>query len=85
MKFSGKTYAEIDLAPFKNGIETGFTFDVFFKVNNTGNMNAKVVNCKNMSTPYQGFMLDTEKALLEGKQSVKHNSKRILGLELHLL
>ena len=71
LKFSGKTYAEIDLAPFKNGIETGFTFDVFFKVNNTGNMDAKVLSCKNMATPYQGFMIDTEKALLEGRQSVK--------------
>lgn len=71
LKLSGKTYAEIDLQPFLNGIETGLTFDIYFKVNNTGNMDAKVVSCKNPLTPFQGFMIDTEKALLEGKQSVK--------------
>lgn len=71
LKLSGKTYAEIDLQPFLKGIETGLTFDIYFKVTNTGNMDAKVVSCKNPLTPFQGFMIDTEKALLEGKQSVK--------------
>ena len=71
LTFSGKTYAEIDLAPFLNGIETGLTFDIYYKVNNTGNMDAKVVNCKNTESPYQGFMIDTEKAMLTGRQTVK--------------
>ncbi|MGL5649241.1 MAG: hypothetical protein ACRDDY_15485, partial [Clostridium sp.] len=71
LKFAGQTYAEIDLAPFLNGVETGFTFDVLFKVENTGNMDAKVVDCKNPISPYQGFMIDTEKAILSGKQTVK--------------
>lgn len=71
LKCSGKTYAEIDLAPFENGLSTGLTFDIYFKITNTGNMDAKVVDCKNVLTPFQGFMIDTEKALLEGRQSVK--------------
>ena len=71
LKFAGKTYAEIDLAPFANGIERGLTFDIFFKTNNTGNMDAKVVNCKNIKSPFQGFMIDTEKSILSSKQAVK--------------
>ena len=71
LKFAGKTYAEIDLAPFLNGIETGLTFDIMFKVENTGNMDARVVDCRNPISPFQGFMIDTEKAILSGKQTVK--------------
>lgn len=71
LKFAGKTYAEIDLTPFLNGVETGFTFDILYKINNSGNMDARAVDCKNPISPYQGFMIDTEKSILSGRQTVK--------------
>lgn len=71
LTFAGKAYAEIDLAPFLNGIETGFTFDIVYKSNNTGNTDARVVECKNPFSPFQGFMIDSEKAVFEARQGVK--------------
>lgn len=71
LTFAGKTYAEIDIAPFLNGIETGFTFDIVYKSNNTGNTDARVVECKNPLSPFQGFMIDSEKAVFEAKQGIK--------------
>lgn len=71
LTFAGKTYAEINLAPFLNGIETGFTFDIVYKSTNTGNTDARVIECKNPFSPFQGFMIDSEKALFEAKQGVK--------------
>lgn len=69
LKFNGKTYAEIDLAPFANGIKRGFTFDVLYKIDNVGDIDAKAVSCKNPLTPYQGISIDTSKATFTTKNS----------------
>lgn len=71
LTFAGKSYAVIDLAPFINGIETGFTFDIVYKSTNTGNTDARVVECKNPFSPFQGFMINSEEATFEAKQGVK--------------
>lgn len=64
LRLSGKSHAIINYKPFENGIEAGmgFTFEIVYRTSNTGNPYAKVVSCKNQSTPYQGFEIDTEKA-----------------------
>lgn len=71
LTFAGKAYAEIDLAPFVNGIETGFTFDIVYKSTNTGNTDARVVECRNPFSPFQGFMINSEEATFQAKQGVK--------------
>lgn len=69
LKFNGKTYAEVDLSPFSNGIKNGFTFDVLYKINNVGDIDAKVLSCKNPITPFQGIAIDTSKSLFSTKNS----------------
>ena len=64
LKFNGKTYAEIDLKPLEDNARLGLTVEVFYKVENVGDIDGKVVYCKNMVTPYQGFMIDTSGAQL---------------------
>lgn len=61
---SGKSYAVIALAPFLNGIKLGFTFEIVFKTQCAGNIDAKVVSCRNPVTPFQGFEIDTSQAIL---------------------
>lgn len=67
--FSGKSYAEIQLAPFSEGVKNGFTFELLFKTECIGNVESKVVNCKNPITPFQGFSVNTWKAFLSTKNS----------------
>lgn len=74
LSFSGKTYAELDYKPLENGVERGLTIDILYKVKNTGNMDAKVIFCKNLNTPYQGFYIDTEKAEVFGSGGYKVSS-----------
>lgn len=69
LHFNGKTYAEIDYAPFLNGVKTGFTFDIVYKCNNVGDIDGKVIHCRNPRTPFQGISIDTQTALLATKNS----------------
>lgn len=64
LKFMGKTYATVDLRPLANNIPKGFTVDILCKINNVGDQEATVLECKNNETPYQGFSIDTTKAQL---------------------
>ena len=57
--FSGKSYAEIDLAPFTNGIKDGFSLELLFKTTCVGVVDAKIISCKNQLTPFQGIDIDT--------------------------
>ena len=60
--FNGKTYAHVDLRPFELNCVNGLTIDILYKVKNVGDINGKVLWCKNYMTPYQGVFIDTYKA-----------------------
>lgn len=60
--FNGKTYAKIDFSPFSDNIKNGMTIDMLFKVKNVGDIDGKVLWCKNPITPYQGFYINTYEA-----------------------
>ena len=62
--FNGKTYAEIDYTPFKEKITEGMTIDILFNVENVGDIDGKVLWCKNAVTPYQGLYIDTQEGSL---------------------
>lgn len=64
LNFDGRAYAEIDLAPWKNNCANGFTFDVYYKTENIGDINACVLWMKNNETPNQGLYINTQKASL---------------------
>ena len=66
LRFSGKTYAVIDYAPFKNGIGRGkgLTVETVFRTHNSGDINAKVISCKNEPSSNKGFDIDTEQAFI---------------------
>ena len=70
LTFMGKTYATVDLRPLANNIPKGFTIDILCKINNVGDLEATVLECKNDETPYQGFSINTYKA-----QMRSHGSK----------
>lgn len=60
--FNGKTYAKIDFSPFADNIKNGCTIDLLFKVKNVGDIDGKVLYCKNQVTPFQGFYVNTYEA-----------------------
>lgn len=64
LRCSGKTYAVINYAPFKNGIAKGkgLTFEIVYRTENTGDPDAKVVSCKNEPDNTKGFDIDTQYA-----------------------
>lgn len=62
LSVSGKAYAEINLAPFLNGVKNGFSFDMLYKTKCVGNIDAKVMSCKNPDTPYQGIEINSYEA-----------------------
>lgn len=66
LRCSGKSHAIINYEPFKNGIPKGrgFTFEIVYRTENTGNVKAKVVSCKNEPLSNRGFDIDTENALI---------------------
>lgn len=61
LNLSGRAYAEIDLSPWASNISNGFTFDIYYKTQNIGDLDAKVLWMKNSSTPYQGIFIDTQR------------------------
>jgi hypothetical protein len=66
---SGKSYAELNMTPFIQGVKNGFSLDILFKVKCVGNIDAKVISCKNPFTPYQGLEINTWKASMITKDS----------------
>ena len=66
LRFSGKTYAVIDYAPFENGIGKGkgLTVEVVFRTKNSGDIKGKVISCRNEPSGNKGFDIDIEKALI---------------------
>lgn len=62
---NGKAWAEmIDYLPLEDDVLGGFTFDILFSSNNMGDNYAKVIECTGVDTPYMGFYIDSEKAVM---------------------
>ena len=62
---NGRAWAEIvDYLPLEDNAINGLTFNILFKSNNVGDNDARVVDCVGTDTPYQGFFIDSEKALI---------------------
>lgn len=62
---NGRAWAEIeDYLPLQDNAINGFTFDILFKSNNMGDNEARVIDCVGTDVPYQGFYIDSEKAIL---------------------
>ena len=57
--FNGKAYAKIDFSPFADNLPNGATIDLLFKVKNVGDIEGKVLWCRNYMTPYQGMYINT--------------------------
>lgn len=57
--FNGKAYAKIDFSPFADNLPNGATIDLLFKVKNVGDIEGKVLWCRNYMTPYQGMYVNT--------------------------
>lgn len=75
LRFNGKTYAVIDLPIFQQDIgQQGFTFDVLYKTKNVGDKDAKILQCRNIHSPYQGIEIDTEQAIFGNRNSQSVNS-----------
>jgi hypothetical protein len=68
---SGKSYAEIDMQPFLQGVKNGFTVDILCKIKNVGDVDARVLSCKAPLTPFQGFDITTSEATIVTKRSEK--------------
>lgn len=66
---SGKSYAEIDMQPFLQGVKAGFTMDIKFKIECVGDIDAKVISVQNPVTPFQGIFINTWKASISTKNS----------------
>lgn len=61
---NGKAWAEIEnYLPLTDNVIDGFTFDILFKNYNSGDNDARVVDCTGDTTPYIGFFIDSEKAV----------------------
>lgn len=77
LRFSGKSKAVINYAPFKDGLPegSGFTFEIVYRTENTGDSNAKVVSC--MEEPIIGFSIDTAIA------QMKNNAGEQVALEFN--
>lgn len=57
--FNGKAYAKISYSPFSENFRNGATIDLLFKVKNVGDIDGKVLWCRNFMTPYQGMYVNT--------------------------
>ena len=62
---NGKAWAEmVDYLPLEDDAINGFTFDILFRSDNMGNNYANVIECTGVDSPYMGFAIDSEKAIL---------------------
>ena len=62
---NGKAWAEmVDYLPLEDDAINGFTFDILFRSDNMGNNYANIIECTGVDSPYMGFAIDSEKAIL---------------------
>ena len=64
LRFSGKSHAIIDYAPFVNGVAKGqgITIEVLYRTENTGDPNARVISCRNEPNSTTGFDVNCDTA-----------------------
>ena len=67
--FNGKAYAKISYSPFSDGFPNGATIDLLFKVKNVGDIEGKVLWCRNFMTPYQGMYVSTYESNMRSANS----------------
>lgn len=63
LKFNGDAYAEINYKPFEGIIKNGLTLEIKYKVENIGNLDARVMDCALQKTPFTGVYIDTRQAV----------------------
>jgi hypothetical protein len=63
LKFNGDAYAEINYAPFDNALKNGMTLEIKYKVENIGDLDARVIDCALQKTPFTGLYIDTQEAV----------------------
>ena len=63
LKFNGDAYAEINYAPFAGAMKNGMTLEIKYKVENIGDLNARVLDCALQKTPFTGCYIDTQQAV----------------------
>ncbi|MGL5716505.1 MAG: CotH kinase family protein [Cetobacterium sp.] len=83
LTFNGKAYAEIDLNPFDNDFADGLTIDILFKIENVGNIDAKVLDCKRKDAPYTGIYAGIEKTSIRTRDEeadVKYPEREFIRL-----
>lgn len=63
LKFNGDAYAEINYKPFDNALKNGMTLEIKYKVENIGDLDARVMDCALQKTPFTGCYIDTQKSV----------------------
>lgn len=63
LKFNGDAYAEINYAPFADTLKNGMTLEIKYKVENIGDLDARVLDCALQKTPFTGLYVDTQQAV----------------------
>lgn len=83
LTFNGKAYAEIELNPFDTDYPEGLTVDILFKIENIGNIDAKVLDCKRKDAPYTGIYAGIEKTSIRTRDEeadVKYPEREFIRL-----
>lgn len=65
LKLNGRSYAKLNLQPFKDNAVTGLTIDVAFKTEDIGDENARVLDCTTTLNSGVGCYIDTNEALIK--------------------
>lgn len=63
LKFNGDAYAEINYKPFADSLKNGLTLEIKYKVENIGDLSARVIDCALQQTPFTGCYIDTQQAV----------------------
>ena len=63
LKFNGNAYAEINYKPFASNLKNGMTLEIKYKVENIGDLDARVLDCALQKTPFTGFFIDTQQTV----------------------
>ncbi|MGL5719140.1 CotH kinase family protein [Cetobacterium sp.] len=83
LTFNGKAYAVIDLNPFGTEYPEGLTIDILFKIENVGNIDSKVLDCKRKDAPYTGVYAGIEKTSIRTRDEeadVKYPEREFIRL-----
>ena len=71
LQLDGASYAEVEMRPFEDDAEYGLTIDIQYMVENTGNENAKVFDCRTAATSEVGIYADVNEISLTSMSQTK--------------